>query len=180
MVTLAAQSTDNSTAAWFTLVGALGGVALTSIVGIVTAALNHRWQSTSTEAQLKREREKALRQERREAYANYWLADQRHVYSLSRIYMKLNSPSNDQKEIPEELRTEELETDLAWREAYATLLLIAGEDTVSAASSHFESVNDLAAKAYNGGWVSEDHSLHKFNRELRHAMRAEILWRTDQ
>jgi hypothetical protein len=103
-----ALAADDSTAAWFTLVGALGGVALTSVVGIITAALNNRWQRTNTEAQLVREREKLLRQERHEAYASYWVADHRHVHLLSRVYMKLNSPSNDQRKIPEELAKEEL------------------------------------------------------------------------
>jgi hypothetical protein len=34
----------SATVAWFILAGALGGVLVTSIVGLSTAMLNHRWQ----------------------------------------------------------------------------------------------------------------------------------------
>jgi hypothetical protein len=90
--------------------------------------------------------------------------------------MKMKLLPEDQRELPADLQREEMETDLAWREAYASLILIAGEETVSAASQHFESIGDLAANAFQGIWVSEDHSVHRTNGKLRKAMRAEILW----
>jgi hypothetical protein len=37
--------TASSTVAWFTLAGALGGVAIAGIIGLATATLNQRWQA---------------------------------------------------------------------------------------------------------------------------------------
>ena len=64
------------------LVGALGGVFLTSLVALATAILNHRWQTQRAERQLLWEHARQLRQERRETYAQYWTAWNRLNHQL--------------------------------------------------------------------------------------------------
>jgi len=72
---LAAEATNSSVTAWFTLAGALGGVLLTSIVALTTAILNHRWQRQNTENLAHEQRATALRQDRRDVYVRYLTAE---------------------------------------------------------------------------------------------------------
>jgi hypothetical protein len=73
----AAAGPASATVAWFTLAGALGGVLVTSIVGLSTAMLNHRWQDQQAEVsrrwqlqdadrQLQQDRAGRHREQRRE------------------------------------------------------------------------------------------------------------------
>ena len=78
---LAAEATNSSTTAWFTLAGALGGVLLTSIVALTTAILNHRWQRQNTENLAHKEHATALRQDRRDVYVRYLTAES-HVWTV--------------------------------------------------------------------------------------------------
>ena len=80
-----AANTSGTTAAWFTLVGALGGVFLTGTIGLVTAVLNHRWQAQATGQQSLDEFQKQLRQERRETYAAYWSAWNLLIHDLQEL-----------------------------------------------------------------------------------------------
>jgi hypothetical protein len=75
-----------TTTAWFTLAGALGGVLLTSAVALVTAVLNHRWQTQTAQRQLRQEHDRQLRQERRESYARYLSAWNRLSQQLRTLH----------------------------------------------------------------------------------------------
>jgi hypothetical protein len=61
-----------SEAAWFGLVGALGGVSLTGIIGAGTAALTHRWTTSSSREQRESERAVALADRRLTMYTQYF------------------------------------------------------------------------------------------------------------
>jgi len=78
----AAAGPAGTTVAWFTLAGALGGVLVTSIVGLSTAMLNHRWQGQQAQVsrrwqfedahrQLQQEHARRHREQRRETYTAY-------------------------------------------------------------------------------------------------------------
>jgi hypothetical protein len=60
--------------AWFALVGVLGGVTVTGVMGLATATLNHRWEEQrhiSTHRELEG---RVIRDQRREACHDYLLA----------------------------------------------------------------------------------------------------------
>lgn len=60
--------------AWVGVIGALGGVALTSLVGLGTASLTHRWTSRDRDEDRTYAREEAHRMTRRDAYVDYLVA----------------------------------------------------------------------------------------------------------
>ena len=150
-----AQTTNSTTAAWFTLAGALGGVALTSAVALTTAVLNHRWQKSSSNEQLLREKANQLRQERRDAYSNYWLAAQRYVenrrqFARFREREANNGLDEDEKASLDRLREEALDLELAWRESFTVMFLIATEGTLTACAAHRQSIETIAKSANRG------------------------------
>jgi hypothetical protein len=57
--------------AWIGLIGALGGVALTGIVGVGSAALTHRWNAEARREDREHERAVADADRRRDAYLRY-------------------------------------------------------------------------------------------------------------
>jgi hypothetical protein len=77
-----AQATNTTTALWFTLVAALGGVLLTGTFALTTAILNHRWQERNTQQQANRQQIEQFREEWLEAYVAYWSALQAHHEAL--------------------------------------------------------------------------------------------------
>ncbi len=62
--------------AWIGIIGALGGVAITGQIGLVTAVLNHRWTRQSAEEGRRNELLSKLAELRRDAYARYLVAAQ--------------------------------------------------------------------------------------------------------
>jgi hypothetical protein len=82
---VAADGSSSTTVALFTLAGVLGGVLVTGLITLVTAALNHRWQSQDTERRRLETHNTLVRQERRESYAAYWLAWNQFVHKLRRV-----------------------------------------------------------------------------------------------
>jgi hypothetical protein len=66
-----------ATSPWIGVAGALGGVALTGIIGLFTAVLNHRWTASSAR-EARRDQARVNRADvRRVAYANYLALDDR-------------------------------------------------------------------------------------------------------
>lgn len=137
-----AQTQESTSAAWFTLAGALGGVFLTSVVAIITAILNHRWQKDNvvlthrfeaedSDAQLAEERRKALRQERREAYAHYWASFYAYQGALDRLVDLQDATAKDHNLITKQLQLV-AEIEVASGDAAGSALLIAGDQVLSA------------------------------------------------
>lgn len=62
--------------AWIGVVGALGGVVLTSVIGFITAILNHRWQDASSRDDRSYKWRESKSSLRREAYARFLVAAQ--------------------------------------------------------------------------------------------------------
>jgi hypothetical protein len=177
-MTVVADSAS-STAAWFTLAGALGGVLLTSVVALATAILNHRWQTRSGEQQLLQEHVRQLRQERREVYAHYWSAWNRLNHqrrALRDEVRKLAAPSNPKEQLAQvasDVVARVWVVELEWREAADALLLIGGEAVVEAAAVHIEVTERKLEAAWEGGGYPDEGGLAY--RGLNDAMRSELL-----
>lgn len=70
---------------WIGVVGALGGVALTGLIALVTAVLNHRWQAETQRQERQSEGRAALAGLRRAAYTRYLTASKEAVaYAVTR------------------------------------------------------------------------------------------------
>jgi hypothetical protein len=180
---MAAVADTGSTAAWFTLAGALGGVLVTSAVALTTAVLNHRWQTHSVQQQLLQEHLERLRQERRETYARYWSTWNRYNHQLRalRTAAQKLGPSADPSTDPKDRLTQEAPSlveqawtaELEWREAADALLLIAGQAVVEAAQVHIETMEHRRNAAWEGAWYHDEGG--RAYRGLNDAMRTELL-----
>jgi hypothetical protein len=166
-----------NTAAWFTLAGALGGVLLTSVVALVTAFLNHRWQSQTTGQQRLEEHIKQLRQERREAYAHYWSTWNRFNHELRALrdevqkFRELLDPRAQLAEKAPEVVERAWTAEVEWREAADALLLIAGHGVVQEALVHIDVTQERLDAAWRGEWNPGGDAY----RGLNQAMRRELL-----
>ncbi len=94
--------------AWIGVVGALGGVVVTGVIGLITAFVSHRWQEETR----RRERVDRLRETqaalRRDSYTRFLIAaDQLTDYFLTRPRQEHDAA--DKREIVERLRTHRLE-----------------------------------------------------------------------
>jgi type VI protein secretion system component VasK len=68
--------------AWLTIVGTLGGVAITALFGLLTAYFTHRWQRTRSKDDSRLALDREIRMIRREAYARYVVSAQ-NVYQAA-------------------------------------------------------------------------------------------------
>jgi hypothetical protein len=98
MILAADASISGSSAAWFTLVGTLGGVLVTSVMALVTAILNRRWQKQGAEQATVHERVKEIYQGRRKTYARFFEAEGAVLVACREIRRRPG------EEVPEELR----------------------------------------------------------------------------
>ncbi|MEU1519937.1 hypothetical protein ABZ490_48835 [Streptomyces sp. NPDC005811] len=167
----AAENAADTTAAWFTLAGALGGVLLTSAVALTTAVLNHRWQTQAADDQGRKERDQQLRQNRREAYARYWSAWNRYIHQLRELQRTALEQQGSGALIPTELIEQTKEAELGWRDGADALFLICGRDVSNAAEAHMEATEARHHGAEQGEWLSGRGTY----RRLNDAMREELL-----
>lgn len=198
MTTLAqiglAASADaaDSTIAWFTLAGALGGVLIAGVIGLATAILNHRWQARGDEQQRLVQHGAQVRQERRETYAAYWLAWNRFTHELRRVtdqVRELPAGFTPREDLDEQLkatanpgslkpRVQELiekawEAELEWRAAADAMFLMAGPAVDKAARVHIAMTEQKLAAAWKGGSHHDENGAAY--RGLNEAMRADLL-----
>jgi hypothetical protein len=114
--------------AWIGVVGALGGVVVTGVIGLVTAGVNHRWQEETR----RRERLDRLGESRatlrRDSYTRFLVAaDQLTDYFLTQ---RQDHDADDVWEIVERLRNHRLEGTEQFSEYFAAQFqatLLAGE-----------------------------------------------------
>lgn len=174
-----AVTTADTTVAWFTLAGALGGVALTSLAALGTTILNHRWQARREARQRTEEHARQLRQERREAYADYWRSWNRFNHELrtvSRTVSALGAAADGGGHARDRLAPDLVEqawmAELAWLTAADTLLLLGGEAVLDATNAHVEATRRKVDAAWQGGWAPDQERTFQ---ALYDAMRAEVL-----
>jgi hypothetical protein len=164
-----AADVSASTTAWFTLGGALGGVLITSVVGLATAMLNQRWQRRHARQDAEQKHHAQLRQERRECYVDYWAAWNRYHHRLRTLRREVAAPAP----LGEEFTAQVWEDELEWRKAADAVGLIAGPGVVKALETHL-AVTDLKHKAAREGRNHTDVDGVAY-RGLNDAMRADLL-----
>ena len=197
-----AGGASSTTVAWFTLAGALVGVLVTGLISLITATLNHRWQSQSTEQQRLQDHNTQVRQERRESYVGYWLAWNRFTHQLRKLSGQVQELPSDvivDRHITEAIRemadpedqTKPLadpegmkkqlqdlidktwEAELEWRTAADALLLIADPGVEEAANTHIAMTEQKIAAAWEGKSYHDENGAAYHS--LNDAMRAALL-----
>ncbi|WP_144070104.1 hypothetical protein [Nonomuraea indica] len=150
-------NTMATASAWFALGGALGGVLISGAIALITAVLNHRWQSEAAQRNFDWEHSRQIRQERRETYAQYWTA--------WNALMRILERGRDNIESADLAAAEAL-----WREALDAMFLICGSKVLEAGIEHIHLTEARIAarstRAVDGAGKS---------RALNRAMREDIL-----
>ncbi|WP_326557829.1 hypothetical protein [Micromonospora sp. NBC_01796] len=112
---------------WPTVIGTLGGVAVTALLGLVTAYLTHRWQQERVRQEQQIVSHRELRAARRDVYARYLVSAQ-HAFDAAKAQYLAN---RDQPRDPAEFTTdppEEMRVAIAANEALRVeVMLLAGE-----------------------------------------------------
>jgi hypothetical protein len=108
--------------AWIGVVGALGGVAITGVIALVTAYLNHRWSGEQFDLDLRLKRSEL----RRSAYGAYLVAAQLFFDELDMWTPKHMSVDNMQRVYKDELG----ESTRAFQSASELALLLAGDEVI--------------------------------------------------
>ncbi|MBE1586735.1 hypothetical protein ACFPOI_51245 [Nonomuraea angiospora] len=124
---------------WFALAGALGGVAIGGVIGLVTAVLNQKWQARAAEQNSHIEQERQLRQERRETYADYWRA----WNSLIRV---LERSTDRTAEAVDRIAVAEAE----WRHAIDPMFILCSRGVLKAGIEHLRTTEARIAAALEG------------------------------
>jgi hypothetical protein len=123
-----------------------------------------------------------LRQERRAAYARYWLACNRFThqfYTVYRAVQKLEAPPGSSKDQPLDSKDQQAQVapavveqssvvTLEWREAADALLLIGGEAVVDAANAHIKAMEQRIEDAWKGEWSDHPRAYKRLNDAMRH------------
>ncbi len=173
----------STTTAWFTLAGALGGVAVTSAVGLTTVILNHRWQAHNAQQQFLLEHDKQLRQERRETFVHYWAAWNRLNHQLralrdavAALQTTSDPPTASRKHLETtapELVQDTWTAELDWREAADAVFLVGSLAVVHAAQTHVDVTEQKIAAVWEGKWRGDENGTAY--RGLNDAMRDDLL-----
>jgi hypothetical protein len=176
-MTLAAAATNNTSAAWFTLAGALGGILLTGALALITAVLNHRWKEEEEHETFARELTKDLREKRQSTYQEYWASFailNSKQKPIARAIEKGESPDSDI--VKAALESEESAFDDWWKYRIA-VMLIGGEDVRKALDRHLYSLRSLRHSLREKPYTilpDRTKEVDHAGDELFKAMRAEI------
>ncbi|MCG5213103.1 hypothetical protein [Streptosporangium sp. KLBMP 9127] len=141
---------------WFALGGALGGGA----IGAIATLLTNRWQAQSAEKSWQVERERQLRQERRETYAKYWTAWNSLIRVLENFYT--DQADGTLKRIGG--------AEAEWRQTIDPMFIICGQDVLQAGIAHVKVTEIRIAAALRGNLTDGAGK----SRALSRAMRADL------
>lgn len=157
--------------AWFALGGVLGGVALTGVIGLVTARLNHRWEE-QTRIEAGREQQiRVIRDQRREVCHKYLVATNSFWQAVDQLYQR--TCRGEKVDPVEHLRA----ANTALQDAYVDLTISCGTHVRQLANSYNKSLYDLrhaAQDADKHAWSDLDEKTRNARAPLREAMRAEL------
>jgi hypothetical protein len=153
------------------LAGALGGVALTGALGLVTAAQTHRWNER-TRVQAGREQEvRDLKDQRRQASHSYLIATNEFYLAVDQVHLR--SGRGEQFDPDEHLRAEIKEL----QNAYVELTITAGAEVRERARVYIRALYalaDVAQQADQQAWSELEPEQRRARYRLREAMRAEL------
>jgi hypothetical protein len=136
--------------AWQTVIGTLGGVALTASFGLLTAYLTHRWQIQRSTTEDARTADRELRTVRREIYAKY-VASAQDVFQISMMHYVANrsrplNPAEVALVPPEDLRAAIIANEALRVQA----VLLAEPSARSAIDEYGRTLKDLWPRAASG------------------------------
>jgi hypothetical protein len=157
--------------AWFALAGALGGVALAGVMGLVTAVLTHRWAEQARVDTYRKEQLSAIRDQRREVSHNYLVATNSFWQALDQLYQK--ACRGEEVDSLEHLRTANTEL----QDAYVDLTITCGARVRNSANVYHRKLYDLrpaAQAADKDNWSDLNEKQREARRNLREAMRVEL------
>ena len=176
-LTVIATNSAGNTSATFALIGALGGVLITGLIALVTAVLNHRWQSQAAERGLRWEHVRRLQQDRLEIYARYWTAWNRLTQNLLIVrnaVVALDPPPLDADQaktrLPAEITEETRAATVEWRDVWNLVFLIGSDQVISALNAHRRST----AARLDASWHGEYETDATTHIALTDAMRKEL------
>jgi len=160
-----------NSSAWFALAGALGGVALTGVLGPVTAVLTHRWAEQARVDTYHKEQTRAIRDRRREASHNFLVATNSFWQTLDQLYQK--ACRGEAVDSLEYLRA----TNNALQDAYVDLTITCGAQVRNTADIYHRKLYELrpaAQAADKDNWSDLNEKQRQARRDLREAMRVEL------
>jgi hypothetical protein len=159
---------------WPTVIGTLGGVAVTALFGLVTAYLTHRWQQERVRQEQQFASDRELHTARRDIYARYLVSAQRVFDTANALYTVNRAQPRDPGEFgtapPEEMRVA-----IAANEALRVeVMLLAGESLRAALDAYDTELWKLWPVMGSGNDRSlQPHSTRKYH-HLVEAMHGEI------
>jgi hypothetical protein len=157
--------------AWVVLAGALGGVALTGALGLVTAAQTHRWNERTRVQTADEQEARDLRDQRRQVFHSYLVATSEFYLAVDQVY--LESGRGEQFD-PHEDRKAEMK---ALLNAYVDLTITAGAEVRERARVYNEALyalKEAAQQADQQAWSELVREMDRARHRLREAMRAEL------
>jgi hypothetical protein len=161
----------NDMSAWFALGGALGGVTLTGLIGLATAALTHRWGERSRLAADHAEEIRTVRGQRREACHNYLVATNSYYQLIDQLHLKIERGENlDREEYTRSAIT-------ALQDKYVYLTISCGAAVRDLARTYnvaLYSLSHIAQETDMDAWSKQESETHRVRRLLRATMRSEL------
>ena len=157
--------------AWFALAGVLGGVTVTGVLGLVTAALNHRWGEQTRISTYREQEGSAIRDQRRETCHNYLVAANAFWQAIDQL--NLSASHGEQVDRSEYLRA----ANNTLQDTYVYLTISCGAKVRAVADSYQGKLYELAGEAQDvtrDQWGKLSDKTHQPRQELREAMREEL------
>lgn len=154
--------------AWFALGGVLGGVTITGVLGLATAALNHRWGERTRINTYREQESRAIRDQRREACHDYLVATNAFWQAMDQL--NLNASRGEQVDRGEYLRP----ANNTLQDTYVYLTISCGARIRGLADSYQARLYELAGEAQDVNrdeWGKLSGRTHQPRQELREAMR---------
>jgi acetylglutamate synthase len=157
--------------AWIGVVGALGGVAITGIIALITARLNHAWTAESTREARAHDMQSQRGEVRRVAYARLLAASENIKDAAESVTL---SPS----------ATDEEKTASAWYQAHPEALqemqtadgearIVAGDEVFDAIDAHVTALDKYLNALFSDPEASDNRDVRATLDVLVQAMRRE-------
>ncbi len=157
--------------AWFALGGVLGGVMVTGVIGLATAALNHRWGEQSRVSTHREQEGRAIREQRRQACHDYLVAT--NAFWQAADQLNMNASRGEQVDRSEYLRV----ANNSLQDTYVYLTISCGAEVSELADSYQGKLYELASEAQDvirDEWGKLSGMTHQPRKALREAMRKEL------
>lgn len=159
------------TSAWFALAGALGGVTLAGVVGLVTAGLNHRWEEQRRIDTYREQQLLAITDQRREVCHDYLVATNSYWLTVEQLYFMARH--DEEFDGIEHMRAAITEL----QNMYAYLTISCGAAVRNLAHSYNQALyaaHDAAEEADEDKWAELYPKTLRARATLREAIRAEL------